>query len=328
VAKLGHKKAIKGIVKQPKKRSRRVSERVAPYVIPPGTSSCAYKTELGEAHIADSLEFMRLLPSESIDLVMTSPPFALKRKKEYGNKDSHEYVDWFMPFAYEIHRLLKASGSLVIDIGGTWNKSVPTRSLYQYELLIRLAERFHLAQEFFWYNPAKLPGPAEWVTVRRVRVTDAVNTVWWLSKTEWPKANNRNVLRPYSEAMKHLIQNGYKAQMRPSGHDISTKFRRDLGGAIPHNLLQIANTESNSLYLRACKAEGIKPHPARFPQALPSFFIEFLTNPEDVVLDPFAGSNVTGRAAEEAGRRWVAVDLEGSYVKASRFRFGSQLRLL
>lgn len=280
-----------------------------------------YESSLGKAVVGDSLELMRLLPAESVDLVMTSPPFALKRKKEYGNKEAHEYVVWFEPFAAEIFRLLKPTGSLVIDIGGTWNIGRPTRSLYQYQLLVRLAETFHLAQEFFWHNPAKLPSPAEWVTVRRMRVTDAVNTIWWLSKTEWPKADNRRVLRPYSESMKSLIANGYKAKLRPSGHDISTKFQRDLGGSIPHNLLQISNTDSNGPYLRNCKAQGIKPHPARFPQSLPDFFIRFLTDGGDLVLDPFAGSNVTGRAAEDLRRRWLSVELSEDYLGASRFRF-------
>jgi len=287
-----------------------------------------YETSWGQAVVADSLEVMRALPSDSIDLVMTSPPFALKRKKEYGNKDAHEYVAWFQPFAVEVHRLLKPAGSLVIDIGGTWNAGKPTRSVYQYELLIRLTETFHFAQDFFWHNPAKLPSPAEWVTVRRIRVTDAVNTVWWLSKTEWPKADNKRVLRPYSDSMKSLIKNGYKAKLRPSGHDISTNFRRDLGGSIPHNLLQISNTDSNSAYLRMCASKAIKPHPARFPQALPEFFIKLLTDPGDMVLDPFAGSNVTGRAAEDLGRYWLAIELSTEYLKASKFRFGPQMSLV
>ena len=120
---------------------------------------------------------------------MTSPPFGLVRKKDYGNVDADEYVDWFKPFAKAFHRVLKDSGSLVIDIGGAWNKGYPTRSLYHFKLLIMLCEEFgfHLAQEFYWWNPSRLPTPAEWVTVRRVRVKDAVNTVWWLSKTPWPK---------------------------------------------------------------------------------------------------------------------------------------------
>jgi site-specific DNA-methyltransferase (cytosine-N4-specific) len=252
----------------------------------------------------------------------------LKRKKEYGNADDGEYVAWFDPFATEIHRLLKPTGSFVIDIGGTWNKGTPTRSLYQYTLLIKLAERFHFAQEFFWHNPAKLPSPAEWVTVRRIRVTDAVNTLWWLSKTAFPKANNRRVLRPYSDSMKALIANGYKAKLRPSGHDISGNFQKDHGGSIPHNLLQIPNTDSNGSYLRMCKSHGIRPHPARFPEALPQFFINFLTDPGDTVLDPFAGSNVTGRVAEDLRRRWMSIELREEYVQASRFRFGPQLSLI
>jgi len=124
--------------------------------------------------------------------------------------------------------------------------------------------------------------------------------------------------------MKDLLKNGYKAQLRPSGHDISTKFQKDNKGAIPPNLLEFANTESNSYYLRRCKEEGIKPHPARFPQALPEFFIKFLTNPGDLILDPFAGSNVTGVAAESLGREWISVELDAEYVRASAFRFEEQ----
>jgi site-specific DNA-methyltransferase (cytosine-N4-specific) len=284
----------------------------------------SYATQLGLAYAADSMAVMKSLPDDCVDLVMTSPPFALTRKKEYGNRAANEYVDWFMPFGYEVHRILRPTGSFVIDIGGSWKRGTPTRSLYQYELLIRLAERFHLAQEFYWYNPSKLPSPAEWVTVRRIRVTDAVNTVWWLSKTASPKADNRRVLRPYSESMKLLLKNGYRAKLRPSGHDISSKFSRDHGGSIPHNLLQIANTESNSEYLRTCRRRGVRPHPARFPEALPNFFIRFLTDPGDLVLDPFAGSNVTGRSAESLGRKWLAIDIDPRYVAGSRFRFENE----
>jgi len=121
---------------------------------------------------------------------MTSPPFALVRKKDYGNADANQYLEWFRPFGLAFKRILKPSGSLVIDIGGAWIAGQPTRSLYHYELLIILFLEmgFHLAQEFYWWNPSKLPTPAEWVTVRRVRVKDAVNCVWWLSPSPWPKA--------------------------------------------------------------------------------------------------------------------------------------------
>ncbi len=109
--------------------------------------------------------------------------------------------------------------------------------------------------------------------------------------------------------------------MRPSGHDISTHFKIDNGGAIPPNLLEIANTESNSHYLTRCKELGIKPHPARFPKDFADFFIRFATEEGDMVLDPFAGSNTTGIAAERLRRRWTAIEVLEPYLKGSRTRF-------
>lgn len=282
-----------------------------------------YSRGLGSAFLGDSLNLMRQVESNSVSLILTSPPFALTRKKEYGNRSSEEYVDWFLQFAPDFRRVLTDEGSLVIDLGGAYLPGHPIRSIYQFELLVRLCKEFgfFLAQEFFHYNPARLPAPAEWVNVRRIRVKDSVNVVWWLSKTEWPKANNKAVLRPYSPSMVGLLKTGYKAKLRPSGHDISSNFNKDHGGAIPPNLLEIANTESNSLYLRLCRQAGLKPHPARFPREFADFFIKFLTEPDDLVLDPFAGSNTTGWAAERLRRRWLAFELREDYLEASKFRF-------
>lgn len=320
-----------------------------------------YQTELGAVYLGDSLALMKEIPDESIDLICTSPPFALVRKKEYGNVDAGEYIEWFEPFAKQFYRILKPRGSLAIDIGGSWVKGYPVRSLYHFELVIHLCRPqhkgglgFYLAQEIYWYNPAKLPTPAEWVTVRRERVKDAVNTIWWLSKDPHPKANNRKVLKPYSEAMKNLLKNGYEARLRPSGHDISTKFQRNRGGAIPPNLIDAqniedtaigdwvlvsqdntdavyqpqavnvisaSNTSSNDYYQKRCNEEKIKRHPARFPQAIPEFFINLCTDIGDLVLDPFSGSNMTGRVAETLSREWIAFEIDEDYIKGSQFRF-------
>lgn len=292
----------------------------------PSDKRVFYETQYGVAYLGDAKETLSDKSLEGkVDLIMTSPPFALRRKKEYGNVEAGKYVAWFLEFARVFHTILKPKGSLVIHIGGSWAYGQPTRSLYHYELLIELcripAYPFYLAQEFFWYNPSKLPTPAEWVTVRRERAKDAVDCVWWLSKEPHPKASNRNVLQPYSESMKQLLKNGYRAMLRPSGHDISTKFNRDNKGAIPPNLLQIANTESNSRYLRACRQAGIKPHPARYPVGLPEFFVKMLTDEGDLVVDPFAGSNVTGEVCERLKRHWVAVDIVEEYLEGSKFRF-------
>lgn len=259
----------------------------------------------------------------SVDLIMTSPPFGLVRKKDYGNEDAHCYCEWFRPFAEGFRRVLKDTGSLVIDIGGAWKPGTPTRSLYHFELLIMLCEEygFHLAQEHYWWNPSKLPSPAEWVNVRRIRVKDAVNTVWWLSKTPWPKASNRRVLAPYSPSMLDLLANGYQSKLRPSGHDISEKFSHDNGGAVPPNLLAIANTESSGQYQDRCRAEDISIHPARFPSQLPEYFIRMLTDPGDLVLDPFGGSCVTGAVAEALGRRWTCCEMDEEYIRGAIGRF-------
>ena len=283
-----------------------------------------YETKHGRMYCVDSLEFIRSeIDDESVDLIMTSPPFGLVRKKTYGNVDAENYVAWFHPFGLEFHRILKPHGSLVIDIGGAWNRGQPTRSLYHFELLIMLCKDlgFHLAQEIFWWNPSKLPTPAEWVTVRRVRVKDAVNCVWWLSKTPWPHASNRRVLAPYSDSMKSLLKNGYKAKKRPSGHDISTKFTINNKASIPPNLLAVPNTESNSAYLKYCKNKGLPQHPARFPSEVPEFFIRMLTDPKEVVFDPFAGSCVTGEVAERLKRNWICCDNVEEYLAGALGRF-------
>ena len=282
-----------------------------------------HKTKHGKIYLGDSLDVLAGLKPGSVDLVMTSPPFGLVRKKEYGNADAHEYLDWFRPFAGQFRRVLKQSGSLVIDIGGAWMPGQPTRSLYHFKLLLMLCEEFgfHLAQEFYWWNPSKLPSPAEWVNVRRIRVKDAVNTVWWLSLSPWPKASNRRVLQPYSPSMKGLLVKGYKAKKRPSGHDISENFAVNNGAAIPPNLIAIPNTESNSFYLRYCQTKGIKSHPARFPAALPEYFIRMLTDQGDFVFDPFGGSCVTGEVADRLKRKWVCSELVEEYLTGALGRF-------
>ncbi len=282
------------------------------------------ETDSGEIYLGDSLGLLhKTLARNSVDLIMTSPPFGLVRKKSYGNEDADRYVQWFLPFADGMQRVLKDKGSLVIDIGGAWKPRTPTRSLYHFELLITLCRDygFHLCQEHYWWNPAKLPTPAEWVNVRRVRVKDAVNCVWWLSKTPWPKASNKRILAPYSNSMKSLLKKGYKPRLRPSGHDISDKFGKDNGGSVPPNLLAVANTESNGTYQDYCRANNLPVHPARFPARLPEYFIRMLTDEGDLVVDPFAGSCITGEVAESLKRKWICCELNEDYLKGALSRF-------
>ena len=282
-----------------------------------------YRTRLGVAYHGDSADLLTALPDASVQAIITSPPFALKRKKRYGNPAEDEYLAWFLRFVPEFRRVLRDDGSLVIDIGGAWMPGSPTRSIYQFELLIALVrqEELFLAEEFYWYNRAKLPGPAQWVTVERIRVKDTVNPIWWLSKSTRPKADNRRVLKPYSESMHELFRRGYNRGRRPSGHVVREKFTVDNGGAIPPNLIEVSNTRSFDSYQVYCREHGHATHPARFPREVPEFFVNFLTEPGDVVLDPFAGSNMTGAVADRLGRRWLAFEKSLDYVDGSIGRF-------
>lgn len=303
--------------------SKSSKKQPQPKAAPSAKPRSFFKTKLGTAHLGDSLEYLRGLKDGSVNLVLTSPPYALHFKKEYGNANQADYIAWLLPFAEEIRRVLAEDGSFVLNIGGAWTPGKPTRSIYHYELLIALVRqaKFYLAQEFFWWNPAKLPSPAEWVTVRKIRIKDATEHVWWLSKTPHPKADNQRVLQPYSPDMERLIKRGYRAKQRPSGHIITGKFGNDRGGSIPPNYFLMGNNDANSHYFKRCAAEGRKPHPARFPAVLPEFFIKFLTNEGDLVIDPFAGSNTTGSVCEVLNRRWGAVEMNEEYLRDSLFRF-------
>jgi len=289
-------------------------------------SSPAYTTEGGAAYCGDSLNLLEELPDESIDLIMTSPPFALQTAKEYGNQEQATYASWLGKFGRKALPKLKESGSFVIDVGGAYKKGRPARSLHPFRVPIHFCDElgYILAEDFYWHNPSTLPGPAEWVNKQKFRANDTVNNVWWFSKVDKPKADVTNVLTEYSDRMKKLLDdpdNYYEAKDRPSGHDVSDSFAKDNGGSIPSNLLEIPNSESNGRYLDGCKKAEVDKHPARFPSDLPEFFIKFLTEPGDLVVDIFAGSNTTGRTAESLSRNWLAFEERLDYLAASTFRF-------
>lgn len=283
-------------------------------------------TDYGAAYCGDSLQLIEQIEDNSIDLVVTSPPFALLRKKEYGNEEQDDYVEWLGQFAAKVYPKLKNTGSFVVDLGGAYQRGKPIRSLYNFRVLLYFCDKigYNLAEEFYWYNPSKLPSPIEWVNKRKIRAKDSVNTVWWFSKTDNPKSDVRKVLAPYSERMKKLIENPekfYTPKKRPSGHDVSASFGIDNGGSIPSNLLQISNAESNGRYLALCKKWGIKAHPARFPHKLPEFFIKMLTDEGDLVVDIFGGSCTTGEVCNSLKRKWKCFELDRDYLAAASFRF-------
>lgn len=260
-----------------------------------------------------------------VQLIFTSPPFPLNHKKRYGNLQGDEYVEWLASFGPLFRRLLRPDGSIVLEIGNAWEPGQPVMSTLALKALLAFQEqgRFHLCQAFICHNPARLPSPAQWVNVDRIRVKDAYTHLWWLSATERPRADNRAVLRSYSQAMKRLLTSGkYTSGKRPSGHNIGRmSFLTNNHGAIPSNVLTFSNTGATDRYRRYCEATDVVPHPARMPVGLPDFFIRFLTVSRQVVLDPFAGSNTTGAVAERLKRRWLSIEPQVDYVVGSRGRF-------
>lgn len=295
-----------------------------------------YTTARGAAYVGDALDLLSHLPAESIDLVLTSPPFALVRKKAYGNEDAEHYADWFLPYTREVRRVLRPRGSFVVELGWAYQKGRPVRSVYNIETLLRLCheQEWVFIQEFYWNNPSKLATPVEWVARRRIRVKDTVSPLFWLAKVEEPKADWSGVKPPGRGHRKKLPAAGRVVEAGPTSAGLPAILLWDGPSLedcpdplalsfveVPTNLINLANTDSNSQYLRYCRALGVTAHPARFPARLPGFFIEGLTEPGDLVLDSFAGANLTGAACEKLGRRWLAFELNQDYLATSAFHF-------
>jgi DNA modification methylase len=289
----------------------------------------AYKTARGKCYVGkiedafNSTVFNDIVGK--VDLILTSPPFPLKRKKNYGNLDGDEYLYWLSDLATKFKKLLKPRGSIVIEIGNAWESRRPIMSTIPLRALLKFLEagQYNLCQQFIWFNNARLPGPAQWVNIDRVRVKDAFTHIWWMSKSERPKADNRRVLTEYSKSMNKLLKSKkYNAGLRPSEHYIREKsFLVDNNGAIPPNVIIAANTASSSAYYDYCRENDLPVHPARMPAVVAEFFIRFLTTEGDLILDPFAGSNTTGEAAEKLRRRWISVEARVDYVNGSKGKF-------
>lgn len=289
----------------------------------------SYKTSQGVMYKSRIESFIdsRFFPhyEGKVHLILTSPPFPLNRKKKYGNLQGQDYVNWLSELAKPLGKLLHPKGSIVLEMGNAWQPGQPVMSTLALEALLAFlkAGELKLCQQFICHNPARLPSPAQWVNVERIRLKDSYTHVWWMSPTGRPNADNAQVLKPYSGAMLKLLESKkYNSGKRPSEHNIGkTSFLTRNPGAIPSNVLSFSNTGNHDVYLRYCRAEGIQVHPARMPSGLAEFFIRFLTKKGDLVLDPFAGSNTTGAAAAKLLRRWAAIEADENYIRGSLGRF-------
>jgi site-specific DNA-methyltransferase (cytosine-N4-specific) len=304
-------------------------------------SRAVYTTSLGSMYCGRSERALRCPRLKerigTVQLILTSPPFPLKTQKRYGNLEGKAYISWFARFAPLLRDYLTPDGSIVIEIGNAWEPGRPVMSTTVLRGLLRFLEKggLYLCQEFIWYNNARLPAPAQWVNVERIRVKDAFTRIWWMALTDRPKADNRKIQREYSKIMRKLLETGsYNSGLRPSEYYIGRQsFNKDNGGAIPPNvidgdsvptlgsILKANNTRWNDQYQLFCGQRNIQLHPARMPREVAEFFIRFLTDEGDLILDPFAGSNMTGSIAEEYGRQWISVEAQWEHSVHSIGRF-------
>jgi site-specific DNA-methyltransferase (cytosine-N4-specific) len=289
-----------------------------------GTIVTVFETEHGVALWANVEDAIGIIEPSSIDLIFTSPPYPLlEKKKAYGNLPAREWVDWMVQLCDGWRELLTPTGSIMLNVGPTWNRGVPTQSTYIERLVVALEDELglHLCQRLYWQNPTKLPQPREWVAIQRVRVKPQVEPILWLSPNPRAAANNRNVLVPYSPRTRRDA--GASAiERRPSGIDVNRRsFAKDNGGAIPGDVLRVSNAVSNSTYHRALRATNGIIHPAMFPHEIVEFAVKLTTEPKQRVADMFFGSGVVGEVCERLDREWVGVERSLTYLEGAMVRF-------
>lgn len=278
--------------------------------------------------VGDCKEVMERIPTESIDLVLTSPPYADKR--DYGTKNASiapdEYVDWFIPKAQEIYRVLKPTGSFVLNIS---DKVVGGyQHLYVFELLLKLCKEvgFHLVRDYIWYNPATPPNVYSRGGYGRTKKSHEY--CFWFSKSEEWTFELDPIRKPYSKDMKKYLDGKGKGNrsdnIRPSTHNFNCeKVWSDNGGSDPGSVIEISNTNSNDMFMKLCKEKGIA-HPARFPEKLAEFFILSGSKEGDVILDPFSGSGTTAAVAQKNNRKWIGIDANADYCELARARIEAE----
>jgi DNA modification methylase len=284
-----------------------------------------FETDRGVFLWANAEDAVGIIERESVDLLLSSPPYALISSKEYGNLDETAWVDWMLKICEGSRELLRPTGSMILNLGNCWVPGKPQQSLYIQRLLVRLEDELdiHLCQELFWHSPTKLPVPLAWVGVRRVRLTSSVEPLLWLSPNpDLVNSDNRRVLRAYTASGLRSINNERDRDgNRPNGVQFGRNSFVDRGGSIPPSLITATPISvEERRYREAIAAAGRKPHPAIMPAAVARFCIELATEKDHTVLDLFSGSGTVPIEAMKLGRYAIAVDRSLEYIENSEIR--------
>lgn len=290
----------------------------------------AYSTDLGVAIWSSSNSIFRNL-GEPIHLAITSPPYPLTTARDYGNVAETKWVDFITESLEPIVENLAPGGSIVINISNDiFERKKPSRSLYVERMVLALHDRLGLSlmDRLPWVNLSKPPGPTYWACVNRYQLCSGWEPIFWFTNDpERVRSDNRRVLQPHTAKHEALLATGN--QRHASYGDGAYKLRgaasyaNKTAGKIPKNVITRGHRCADSLTVRdTAKALGMPAHPAMFPTDIAEFAIKLMTNEGDLVIDPFAGSNKVGLAAERNNRRWVAREkvLEYMRVQAEIFK--------
>ncbi len=259
-----------------------------------------------EVHTGDCLTVLRQhYPDEHFDLIVTSPPYADRRANTYGGVKPERYVDWFLPRSEEFKRVLKGTGSFVLNIKEKAENG--ERHTFVLELILALRKQGWLwTEEYIWHKKNCHPG--KWPN----RFRDAWERCLHFTRRRAFKMNQEAVMVPMGDWK--------DKRLRALGANDVVRFNSQVGSGFGKN---IANWKDRTMaypsnVLHFATECGNKSHSATFPKALPRWFIKLLSDPGDIVLDPFAGSGTTSVVATELGRSSVAIDIKAEYVTLTR----------
>lgn len=285
----------------------------------------AFSTDLGVAIWGRCEEVFPGL-TESVALCVTSPPYPLRKARAYGGPTAADYTDFLCRALEPVVRSLIPGGSLVLNISNDiFEPGRPSRDLYAERLVLALHDRLGLAlmDRIPWVNPSKPPAPTYWACVRKVQLVATYEPVYWFTNDpDRVRSDNRRVLEAHTARQAAL--HGRGGEQRQTNYGDGTcrvrpgSYGQATAGRIPRNVLTRSHTCSDTkAYRRHAQALGLPVHAAMQPTTLPDFFIRFLTEPGDLVLDPFGGTVKTGLAAERLGRRWLVTEQMGAYLRGA-----------
>ena len=261
---------------------------------------------LNKILVGDCLDVMRELPDDSIDLIVTSPPYADARKHTYGGIKPAEYVEWFNVRAIEMKRILKPTGSFVLNIK---EKCVDgERHPYVMELILNLRNEvgFLWVEEYIWHKTTSMPG--KW----KYRFRDSWERILHFANTKDLKMRQDAVMQPVSEWTDKRLTNLSENDLTRQNSITNPKTGRRISAWLDRHMVYPSNV------LHKSPVTHDTGHSAAYPDWLPDFFIRLFTDEGDTVLDPFSGSGTTFRVAQGLGRQAVGIEILSDHVEGKR----------